>query len=287
MEPRALYLSLAPVEEIPLYHSCPSCLAARLLLPGGWPCRVCRWSSVAGEKAVAARVLEPRVLRLLRVSRPEVLLVDGVEPIAAGSWVLRLPEVVEREAGYQPLMAIASSGAAEASVLEEAAAGGYRVLLFDYVAHAEKPPGGLSGAVEALAKGYEVFTVVEIVFHWLRGRRGQSQVLAGLADRYPEAGIHVAASHDAVEEAAKVVEKLRDRGLNVYLHPDDAFLYSDTRCPRCGETLVARRPWGVRLYAEPRGAGEPARCPRCGAVVRLFACKPRRPMAIHREQVVW
>jgi RNase P subunit RPR2 len=227
------------------------------------------------------------VLRLLRVSRPEVLLVDGVEPLL-GDGALELPAEARRLLGGSHVPVFATAGAAPPGLVEEALTSrGYRGVLFEYLLHLEKPPGGIGAALRALEVAAEHAKVLEILFPWLAGRRGQEQIVSSLASRYPWAGIHVVAGDESAEQAARIVEKLRSRGANVYLHPDEAYLYSDTICPKCGEILVSRKPWGVKLRVEPRGPEAEAVCPRCGARQRLLACKPRRPRAIHRKHVVW
>jgi len=285
-----LYVSLLPVEDVPLYHTCPGGLAARLAAPPSWRCRACRLA--AAGPGLVERAADQRVLGRLRVARPEAVVLDGVDPGGRdAAAALSLPEAVEGAAGYRPAIVLEAAGATPPGVLEEAlTSAGYVGVVYDYVLHVERPPGGIEVALESLRVAAEHAKVLEIVYPWAPGRRGNEQIVSSIAHRYPHAAVHVVAPEGddaAYEKAASVVEKLRDRGLNVYLHPDEPGLYGDTRCTRCGETLLSRKPWGLRLHVEPRGPGARASCPRCGAEQPLLACKPRRPRAIHREHVVW
>ncbi len=280
MEAEAVYLSLLPVEHAPLYHVCPGGLAARLVLPSGWGCRVCRFSELL--RNAEPRRLTERVLARLRVSRPQVVIVDGVEPLA-NKWALELPHVLEGLLGYRPVMVFSTAGALGPGVVREALEAGYVGVLFEYVLHLEKPPHGLGGATAALGEAARRAPVVEVALP-LRGRE-DAAVAAGLANRYPWVGLHLfdAGAGDLVYSVA---ERLQSRRVNAYPHPDESYAYSDTLCTSCGAVLVSRKPWGVRVHAEPdKGL---ARCPRCGAEARLLlGCRGARAVSIHRELTIW
>ena len=287
-EPAALYLSLLPPEEAMIYHACPGGLAARLVVPGApRRCTACSWRDIVSLEGLVVRRLGPGFFRRLRQPRPGLLLVDGPEP-AAHDWVLELPRRVREEAGYRPFMAIRSTGLAPAARLREAAEAGYDLLLFEYIPHVDSAVG-VAEAAEALDAAYAAFRVVEILVPCVtRERAGFEQLFSGLAHRYPGAGIHLfCGEEEPPERLAKLVEKLRGARINAYLHPDDAMLFSDTLCTRCGETLVSRKPWGTRIRAA-RGEDGQGVCPRCGARAPLLLCEEKpRGRALHREVVVW
>ena len=284
---RLLYISLLRSEDAPLYHTCPACLAARLLAPPAWSCRSCRWAHLAAAEAVARTATET-TLRILKTSKPEVVILDGVEPLEQpGS--LQLPQALHEATATRPALAAATTGNTRPETIEEAlTAAGYTTIIYDYTLHLEKPPRGIDNAIKALEAASRHAKTLEIILHWHPAKRGQEQVLASLAHRHPHAALHVTAPDEhAQQQAAKAVEKLRDRGHNVYLHPDEPGLYSDTHCPSCGAELVTRKPWGTRLHLQPRGPHTPAKCPRCGTRLHLLACPPRRPLAAHREHTMW
>ena len=286
--PRALYLSLIPPEEAMIYHACPGGLAARLVVPGApRRCTACSWKDAVSEEGLVVRRLGPGFFRRLRQLRPGLLLVDGPEP-AMHDWVLELPARVEEEAGYRPFMALRSAGLVAAERLREAARRGYDLLLFEYIPHVDSAVS-VAEAAEALDAAYDSFRVLEVLVPCVtRERSGFEQLVSGLAPRYPRAGLHLHCGEvEAPERLARLVEKLRERRMNAYLHPDDAMLFSDTLCPRCGAVLVSRKPWGTRIHAL-RGEDGVGVCPRCGAEAPLLLCgEHRRGRALHREVVIW
>ena len=285
----AVYMSLLPVEEVPLYHTYPGGLAARIVVPGSpWHCRVCFWSQYASPQGLVLRRLGDDELARLRLAGPQVLLVDGGEPLLQ-DWVLELPSRVRSIlGGYAPkAYAFRTTGLISKHRLDEAASSDYNVAVFEYTLAVEKPPMP-DHVVSMLQKVYEQFHTVEI--HVLYdGSRRAGIIVSDLASNYTEAAIHVIPlSEEAAAHAYTIVEKLRDKGFNfVYLYGDESYTLTDTICG-CGKQLISRKPWGVRVYAQPAGKGGGAVCPHCGKVhSRILCSEPRKPRSIHREIVIW
>ncbi|ABM80653.1 hypothetical protein [Hyperthermus butylicus] len=287
----AVYMSLLPVEEVPLYHTCPGGLTARIMVPGApWRCGVCFWSQYASPQGLVLRRLGDNELARLRLARPHVLLVDGGEPLLQ-DWVLELPSKLKSIlGGYAPrVYAFRTTGLVSERRLEEAASNGYSVAVFEYVLAVEKPPMP-DHVTSILPRVYEQFRIVEI--HVLYdGSRRAGVIVSDLASKYTEAAIHVIPlSEEAADRAYTIVEKLRNKGLGfVYLYRDESYTVTDTLCS-CGKPLLSRKPWGVRIHAQPAGGGDGARCPHCGRVhSRILLCREeaRRPRSIYREIVIW
>ena len=282
---RLLYISVAPAEELLLAHVCPGNPVARLVAAGSpWRCRLCRWAEITGTEGLVEREAGPRELSLLRIHRVPAVLLDGPEPLhRLGGSALALPRLLE-EAGVEARhIGLYTMGLLGPRPLQEARSSGYDFLVFEYTLPLEKPPA-LPRVLEALEAGYREYPVLEIIVHH-DGSREATVTAHGLAERYPEAAIHILAREGAEDKAYEAAERIREKlGVNAYPHPEESYTLLDTQCTRCHATLVQRRPWGVRVEALP---GDPARCPSCGARQRLHPCPPRRPMALHREVVIW
>ena len=282
-----VYASLLPAMEAPLAHVCPGGTVFRILVPGSpWRCSRCRWAEYTSTESLVVRELEPETLSILRISRPNILLVDGPEPLAQGPQVLELPRLARRESGGSlEYAAFSSMGLAGPEAVEEARAAGYRAALLEYTATVERPPD-LDLVTRTMDKAYETLDAVEILVP-VSGAREEKVIVHGLAHRYPEAAIHLLASPGAEEAAYRLAAELRDkRRVNAYPHPEESHTLLDTVCRNCGAILVERRPWGTRVHAK-RGETGRARCPSCGSTARLLLCRtPTRRAALHREIVV-
>ena len=283
-----VYASLLPAEEVPLFHACPGGTVFRVVLPGSpVSCNACRWADIVDTAGLELKQLNLDRLGFLSVSRPNVLLVDGPEPLTTG-W----PEVAElhqraKEAsrGSIEFSVIASMGLVDADRLEEARSAGYRGVLFEYLLHIEKITN-VSRLINALKKAYEVFDVVEILVPLGEPRRTR-HVVYSLAENYPEAAIHIIAREDNEDAAYRIAEEVREKkNANVYPHPEESFTLTDTLCAECGAVIVERKPWGIRIQAR-RGVDGRTICNSCGRVNRVLTCKTFLRRALHREIVVY
>lgn len=283
-----VYASLLPAEEVPLFHTCPGGTVFRVVLPGSpVSCNACRWADIVDTAGLELKQLSLGSLGFLAVSRPNVLLVDGPEPLST-SW----PEIADlhqraREAsrGSIEFSVIASMGLVDAGRLEEAHSAGYRGILFEYLLHVEKI-ANVSRLVNALKKAYEVFDVVEILVP-LGEPRKTRHVVYGLAENYPEAAIHIIAREDNEDAAYRIAEEVREKkNTNVYPHPEESFTLTDTMCVKCRAVIVERKPWGLRAQAR-RGVDGRAICGSCGRVNRVLLCRNFLRRALHREIVVY
>lgn len=281
-----VYMSLLPAEEVPLYHTCPGGLTLRIVLPGApWRCSTCFWREYLEPESLVLRRLEPSEFSRLRSIKPEVVMVDGGEPLLQ-DWPYQLPAVISEAVGGTAVFAFRTTGVIAVERLERARRAGYRVAVFEYTLAVEPPPKP-DHALEVLRAAYSLFDVLEVHFLYPGGRKAEI-MLSDLASSYPDAAIHVIpVAEEASDRAYDAVEKLRDKGLpNVYLYRDESYTLTDTVC-ECGQTLVSRKPWGVKVQGSVERDGR-LRCPKCGRVHRLIACQtpvPRR--AIHREVAIW
>lgn len=284
---RALWLSVLRVEDVPLAHTCPGGVAARLMLPGSpVRCSRCSWRDYADPRGLELRRLEPGELRRLRMLSPSVFLLDGGEPLVA-DWVMQLPGLVREAAPGVRYVLARTAGLVALERLREAREAGYNGVVFEYLLAVEKLPRP-DHAAAALREAHRLFEAVEIHVPY-DGSPGAAAAVADLAARYPGTPVHVLPLGEELgDKAYSLVEKLRDRGRwNVYLYPEESYTLTDTACPRCGAPVVSRKPWGVRVYADA-GGGTAPRCPRCGEPLPwLRLCGPPRRAAIHRETVVW
>jgi hypothetical protein len=284
---KAVYMSLIPVEEIPLYHACPGGLAARIVVPGApWTCRSCFWSQYTSPESLVLRDLTPREFSRFNLARPDLVLVDGGEPLIH-DWVFELPKAFDSAVSSKPrLYAFRTTGVIALQRLEGAASRGYSVVVFEYTLAVERPPRP-DHVGEALSRAYKFFDIVEI--HFLHdGSRRATIMLSGLASKYPEAAIHVIPINEqASDNAYDAVEKLRDKGyVNLYLYRDESYTLTDTVCPECGTVAVSRKPWGVKVAGRWDSSGR-LYCRKCGRKLPVIVCGRGGRRAIHREIVVW
>ncbi len=283
-----VYASLLPAEEVPLFHVCPGGTVFRVVLPGSpISCNACRWASIVDTAGLELKQLSLDRLGFLAVSRPNVLLVDGPEPLST-SW----PEIAdlhqrakEASRGSIEFSVIASMGLVDADRLEEARSAGYRGVLFEYLLHIEKITN-VSRLINALKKAYEIFDVVEILVPLGEPRRTR-HVVYGLAENYPEAAIHIIAREGNEDAAYRIAEEVRERkNANIYPHPEESFTLTDTMCVECRALIVERKPWGIRVQAR-RDVDGRAICSSCGRVNRVLTCKTFLRRALHREIVIY
>ncbi|BEP17933.1 hypothetical protein PYJP_12850 [Pyrofollis japonicus] len=289
----ALYMSILPVEQVPLYHVCPGGVAARLVAPvPPWRCSYCSWAPYSDPGSLVLRRFGEGEAKRLLLLQPDVFLLDGGEPLAL-DWALELPSMLRRVLGDKApeYYGARTAGLVSLERLRAAKEKGYSFIVFEHLAAVETPPR-LDHVYEALREAYRLFPVVEIHVAY-DGSKKADMMVSELVDRYPEAAVHVVPVKGGEEVADKgysLVEKLRDKGKHyVYLYGDESYTLTDTLCRSCGKPLVSRKPWGIRIQAE-RGSEGMARCMNCGAEhpwIRLCREKPRRHRALHRETVVW
>ncbi len=268
---------LGPVEDAMVYTVCPGCLALRLLVPGGgFECGECWWDRLRSPALVTRRVDESFLRGKREVTRYEVLIIDGAEPLASIE-----PEALCRLVeGLGVIVVVRGLGLLEPSVYREA---GRCVHMFSIDASAlvvERKPRGFNRVYEVV--GDEGLNV-EVLLPYRR--RGLKAIIATLAGRYRRPVV-VDPGEGYEDDAYRVVDEMRKKGLLVYLHGDSSFTTLDVTCPSCGATLVERRPWGVkRLYKPPK---EPSRvkCPSCGATTPLVDMEPVRRPRLQRSVAI-
>ncbi|RUM47243.1 MAG: hypothetical protein DSY37_03040 [Hyperthermus sp.] len=282
---KILYASMAAAEDLYLYHLCPGGAVLRLVIPGSpWRCRVCRWSSIVDADPLEQRVLTERELAArLPLLSPEILLLDGPEPLAQlRDKGLGLPTLAMKSWRSVKYVAFSTMGFISREVIEEAYAAGFRAVVFEYTPPYEIPPG-FDRVVERLRRIYDVFPILEIITYYDGDKRAKTTI-SSLAAEYPEAALHIVALNGASDAAYSLAEKLREKHLNVYPHPEESYTLLNTTCTSCGRVLVERRPWGVKVNVKGEGL---VVCPYCGAQQRLIVCNTRRVRSMHREVIVW
>jgi hypothetical protein len=288
-EGKVAYVSVLPVEQVPLSHTCPGGLAVRIALPGSpIPCGVCGWSSYAEPRGLILREFSSAAAARVASLSPDVVLVYGGEPLAS-DWVLNVPSLLRQAAGaseQSPVLMFSSLGLLSEERLEEARKRGFRGVLLEHAAAVEdRAP--VSPLYRSAEKALGMFDVVEVHFYYAGSRRADA-MLSELANTFPEAAINVVpVSEEDFNAAARVVEKLRSRGFPVYLYGGEDLGLGDVVCPHCRSPLVSRGPLGLTINVKPSDGGSPV-CSSCGSPVgRLILCRRERPARAHREYVIW
>ena len=86
---RAVYMSLIPVERVPLYHLCPGSTALRVVVPGApVDCDKCWWGFLRDPSTLVLRELKlETIVSKARFGGADVVFFDGCEPLI-NDWVL-------------------------------------------------------------------------------------------------------------------------------------------------------------------------------------------------------
>ena len=287
---RAVYMSVMPAEEVPVYHVCPGGTALRLVVPGAvYRCDVCWWRDYSDARALVLRRISANLVAAkARSVNADLVLVDGCEPLVQ-DWIFELLRQLRAEGlrvGFKSCGLVSRERLVRAADIAE-------LIVF------ELPHPGVAGvsavpeffrALEAAASTSAVIEV-HVLFN---GDRTVSSIASELAAKFGDRiAIHVIPVGEDVSDAGyRLAERVRrtgKRGTQAYLYGDTSFTLTDTLCPSCGKPLVRRHAFGTRVLARPSSEGDGVVCPHCGTRYRwLRLCKGgRKGRALHREVVVW
>ena len=268
---------LGPVEDAMLYTVCPGCLALRLLVPGGgFDCEECWWSQLRSPALVTRRVSGEFLREKRAITRFEVLIIDGPEPLETvdpGT----LCSLVE---GLGAIVVVRGLGLLDPSVYREASKCVHMFSIDASALVADNKPRGFNRVYDVVA---DERLNVEVVLPYRR--RGLRAIIASLAGRYRRPVV-VNPGEGFEDDAYKVVDEMRKKGLLVYLHGDSSFTLLDVTCPSCRAVLVERRPWGVRRHYEPPKSPQRVTCPRCGSLTPLVDLEPAKRPRLQRTVAV-
>ncbi len=282
MKAKVVRVELLPVEDVPLYTVCPGCLALRVLIPGGgFRCPQCWWDELRLAVDVAREMDRGILEDKLAITRAEVIVVDGPEPLEA----LGVEGLCELLRGLPAAKVLKTLGLVSLRDALPALNECVDALLFELSGLvAEEKPSSFPRIYDNLSLLRETRVHVELLFpYW---RRGAKSILVDIVERYGFP-VTVEASDEHFDEAYRVVEGLRRRGRPVYLHNDTSYTLLDVFCISCRELLVERRPWRVRRMYQPPERAARVSCPKCGALQPLIDCRPVPRPRLRRRVVVY
>jgi pyruvate formate lyase activating enzyme len=287
-----------PIEKKPFFHALPGTRALSFGMLGcDLHCGYCQnWVTSQAlrdfRSTLEFQVTSPRDLVKLALRQGATSLVSTYnEPLITAEWAV----AVFREARRAGLTTgFVSNGNATPEVLEYIRPWTdlYKVDLKSFDARHYRELGGRIGPIlESLARihamGFwlEVVTLIVPGFNDSdEGLRGMAEFLAGISPGIPW---HVTAFHQDYKMTGpddtpaatllRAAEIGRRAGLRyVYAGnlPGRTESLEDTRCPSCGDTLIARR--GFRVLRNRLAPG--GKCPGCGtAIPGVWGALPRHP----------
>ena len=280
-------LQCDPIEKKPFFHALPGSPALSFGMLGcDYHCAYCQnWitsQALRDESAVSLpREIEPDALvdLAMRLGAP-VIASTYNEPLITSEWAV---EILRRARPRGILGAYISNGNGTERVLDfiQPHVDLYKVDLKSFRDRAYRSLGGTLRAVLRTIESVhrrgiwiEVVTLVVPGFNSDPAEiRDMARFLAALS---PDIPWHLTAFHkdyrmtDRDETTAATLLRLADAASSEGLRyvyagnlPGRVAGYEDTRCPGCGETVVARRGFEVRACR----VTSDGRCPRCGAAV--------------------
>ncbi|MEM1873137.1 MAG: hypothetical protein QXS85_05295 [Acidilobaceae archaeon] len=251
MELSVVMVGLSAIESIPIYHFMPGSRALRVLLKPytSIDCKlgesreleVCEWGrgpevypgvlvDVAWVKSIAGRWTH------------DVVFLDGVEPLAEASSVLR-------ERVFDKPLCSRSQGLARVELPPWLDC----ILLEDLSLIAPQAVGNIADLLEA---SRNLGAHVEVAVYAEKAGDVESSESVELAARY-KTPLHVFVAESHWGGLRELYEKLRKANPYTYIH-SGGFYEHDTYCENCGAILAQRsRSTLVTIVEDPS-------CPRCG-----------------------
>ncbi len=276
-----------PVEKKPFFHAHPGALAYSFGMMGcDLHCAYCQnWvTSQALRDPDAAAPPHPAtpqsLVREALAQNARILVSTYNEPLITAEWAV----AVFKEAKSAGLITgFVSNGNATAQVLDflRPHLDLYKVDLKSFDdRHYHELGGRLAPILDSIRRIYQMGLWLEIVTLLIPGFNDSSDELARLtefiANISPDIPWHVTAfhgdykmtepRHTTSEDVLRAAEIARQSGLRyVYAGnlPGQVGEYENTRCPHCGETLIARHGYRIKSYR----LTEDGRCPKCSTQI--------------------
>jgi pyruvate formate lyase activating enzyme len=280
-------LQVDPVEKKPFFHALPGSLALSFGMLGcDFHCGYCQnWITSQALRDPAAVSMPERVaprdlIDLARRQAAPIIASTYNEPLITAEWAVEVLRPAT-EAGL--IGAFISNGNATPEVLDylRPYVRLYKVDLKSFKQSNYRELGGrLEVVLEALRMLKQRDFWVEVVTLIVPGFNDSDEELTDiarfLASVSPDIPWHVTAFHqdyrmtDPDDTPVETLLRAAAIGEREGLHfvyagnlPGQVGRYEDTRCPGCGETLIARR--GYRILKQRIGAA--GTCPACGCAI--------------------
>lgn len=282
-------MSVIRAEDIPLYHVCPGGLVLRLVTPSTIiiRCKGCWWDTILASKNIIVREANAEtIMTKIKLIRPAVVMLDGIEPLS-NEWAIDLLREIKRL--WQGFVVIKTIGLCDSNYLREAIRNADGIVL-EYLVPVKPELAAnreLHRNLEEV-KGFAEKIPVELHIPY-DGSKRADVVVSELSNEFANlAAIHIIPLSDvAYENAYKLIERLYEDTVFLYLYKDESFIYTDTKCPYCGAPLVKRKPWGISIDVDIGPEGIPS-CRNCHKkLTMLRICKIKHVHSIHRELVIW